>query len=211
VSQIRPPPWILECLPYPRSLSCPRGAPHLSTPVSCRFPFILMAIWPYLLSLPTPDPEPSLPFPSWSPLPSIFHPPSASYDYFFPCLSEIQASSLVPSFLFSFFGESCPECKVEPQTLAIILLSMLSVACGQPQFENCKWKFLEINNTEVLSVYHSVQYEQPSPIPFHPPWDVNHLFIQHIYVVIYATCLLVTRQPSWLSDPLLGYCNLDLN
>ena len=32
--------------------------PHLPTPASYRFPFFLMASWPFLLSLPTPDPEP---------------------------------------------------------------------------------------------------------------------------------------------------------
>lgn len=37
---------------------------YLPTPVSCRFPLILMAICPSLLSIPTSDPEPPpSPFP----------------------------------------------------------------------------------------------------------------------------------------------------
>jgi hypothetical protein len=37
-------PLILECLNYPRSLSCPENASYLPTPVPCRVPFIFMAI-----------------------------------------------------------------------------------------------------------------------------------------------------------------------
>ena len=76
-SQLNTPLLIVGHLPSPRSLS--GDAPYLPTPVSCRFPFILMAIWPSLLSFLTPDPEPH-PFPS----PSSSLPSSFSYDYSIP-------------------------------------------------------------------------------------------------------------------------------
>ena len=50
-------------------------------------------IWPTLLSLPTPDPELSIPSPTFCLL---------TVAILFPLLSEIQAFSLVFSFLFSF-------------------------------------------------------------------------------------------------------------
>ena len=55
--------------------------PHSPIPCSYRFPFILLALWPSLLSLPVPDPY--IPFPSLSLLPShTYFTPSASYGYF---------------------------------------------------------------------------------------------------------------------------------
>ena len=66
--------------------------PHLPTPASYRFPFIRMAIWPSLPSLPTPDPEPLhfLPHPLSYPVPFLHLP----FTTIFPLLHEIQASSL---------------------------------------------------------------------------------------------------------------------
>ena len=56
-SQLNTTLLILGCLLYPRTLSHPVETSYLSMPVSCRFPFILMSIWAFLLCLPTPDPE----------------------------------------------------------------------------------------------------------------------------------------------------------
>ena len=85
--------------------------PYLLTLVSYRFPFILMAIWPFLLSFPTPDPEsPPFPFPLHFPLSSL--PPPASNDYFIPPSKCNSRSLLGPSFLFSFFRSV--KCNVLP-------------------------------------------------------------------------------------------------
>ena len=100
-SHLRTPRLVPEHLPYLRSLSHSGDAPHLSSLISCRFPFMLKAIWPHLLSFPLPAPPPHS-----SPIPSSSRslPPSTSCYYLFPLLSEIQISSLAPSFLSSFFG-----------------------------------------------------------------------------------------------------------
>ncbi|EDL27184.1 mCG144766, partial [Mus musculus] len=108
-SQLRTSPLILGHLCYPRSLSLPGDAPYIPTPVSCRFPFILVAIWPSLVSIPIPDPE--LPFPSPLPLPPSSLSSFALMAILFPLLSKIQAFLLMPPFLFSFFGSA--ECSVE--------------------------------------------------------------------------------------------------
>ena len=75
---------------------------HLHTTVSCRFHFILMAIWPYLLYTLIPDTE-SPKFPSPFPLPSsslspicllwLFYCPfSMRFKHFLVCLSSCFAS-----------------------------------------------------------------------------------------------------------------------
>ena len=92
-------PLILGHLPYPRSLSLPGDAPNLPAPFKCRFSSIIMAIWPSLQFLPTPDPEhPTHTFLSSSPQPSSL-PPSASYDYF---ISPSKRSSIIFAWAFLF-------------------------------------------------------------------------------------------------------------
>jgi hypothetical protein len=80
------------------SISTPTPLP---THTSCNFPFILVAIWPSLLSLSVPDPEIHsnvLPIPSTTQTPpSIF----LLWLFYSLLLSEIQASLLWPSFFFS--------------------------------------------------------------------------------------------------------------
>jgi hypothetical protein len=103
-SQLRYFLLILGCLPYPRSWSCPKDATHLPTPINCRFPLILLVIWPYLLSFPTYDLEllpHSLPHLLSHSVPS-FHLPLMTILSLL--LRDIQPSSFVPSFLFNFFG-----------------------------------------------------------------------------------------------------------
>jgi hypothetical protein len=99
-SQLRSPHWFLGTSPIPGLCLILEMllSPHT---ISCRFPFIFIDIYPSLLFLPTPDPEHPIP-----PLhnPFQFLPPICLMTILFPLLSEIQASSLVPSFLFSFFG-----------------------------------------------------------------------------------------------------------
>jgi hypothetical protein len=90
-------PLSLGCIHYSRCLSHYIEVPYLSIFVSCRFTFIFMPIWP---SVYAPDPESPLLFPS--PLPPALH--LSLMTILFSLLSEIQASSLVPSFLFNFFG-----------------------------------------------------------------------------------------------------------
>ena len=80
--------------------SWPRPLPPY--PVSCRCPFILMATWPSLLSVPVPDLEPHIPLPI--PLLPISLSLSASYDYFISPSKWDSKSSVVLSFSFSFFG-----------------------------------------------------------------------------------------------------------
>jgi hypothetical protein len=94
------PPLILGWLPYPGSLDFPQDV-H-SRPASCWFPFILMAIWPSLLSLPTLDPDPSIPLQSSLWPNSLLHLPPTTV--LFPLLSEIQTFCLGSSFLYSFCG-----------------------------------------------------------------------------------------------------------
>lgn len=98
---LRYPTLRLESHPHPMSLGLLRDSSH-PTSSGCIFLFILLALWASLLSSPTPDPDhyffshllsyqgPSLPLPSMSIL--------------FPLLSGIQASLLIPSFFFNFFG-----------------------------------------------------------------------------------------------------------
>jgi hypothetical protein len=50
---------------------------HLFNPITCRFSFIFMAVYPSLLFFPTPDPESSIPFHICPSLPLPL-PPSAS-------------------------------------------------------------------------------------------------------------------------------------
>ena len=73
------------------------------------FSFILLAIWPSLLLLSTPDPE-SPNFPPYPLFPTVLSLHWHLMSVLFPLLSEIQESSLVPSFLFSFFGSV--ECSI---------------------------------------------------------------------------------------------------
>lgn len=47
-SYLRRHPLILKYVPYPRSLSFPEDALYFPTPVSCRLPFILMAVWSWI-------------------------------------------------------------------------------------------------------------------------------------------------------------------
>ena len=86
----------------PTSLRLPRNYHH-SPALCCRFPFILLSLWPNLVSLPTPDTDP--PFPSHFLFHSVpfLHLPLMTV--LFPLLSEIQASLLVSFFLFSFFTQ----------------------------------------------------------------------------------------------------------
>ena len=90
-SQLRSPPLILGHLPYPQSLSTPGDAHYVLIPFSCRFPFILMAICPSLLSFPTLDPESPihLPFPLPFLVPSLHLP---LITILLPFLNKIQAS-----------------------------------------------------------------------------------------------------------------------
>lgn len=85
--------------PLSRSLSLPGGFSHLLISKSSRFPFLLLTIGSYLLSLPTQDP-----FSSSFLLPPSSFPQSPSKTILFPILSESQASALGPFFLFIFFG-----------------------------------------------------------------------------------------------------------
>jgi hypothetical protein len=89
--------------PLPTSVALPRDSHHPLYLASFRFPFVLLALWLSLLSLPTIDPEHSYspPYPLSHPVPTLHMPPLT---ILFSLLSEIQAFSLGPSFLFSFFG-----------------------------------------------------------------------------------------------------------
>jgi hypothetical protein len=69
--------------PFSTFLSLPKDISYLPSPVSCRFPFIFMVIWPSFLSIRIPVPEPApTPFPSLSPLTLSSLPQSVYYNYF---------------------------------------------------------------------------------------------------------------------------------
>lgn len=92
--------WVPSLSRYSASF---RDVPYLPTPITFRFPFVFMTLWSFLTSLPTPVLETphSLPHLLFNQFPSLHLPLTT---IFFPFLSEIQAYTLVPSFLFSFFG-----------------------------------------------------------------------------------------------------------
>lgn len=76
---------LIPCLP------CSGDVPYLPTPVSFILPFILTAIWVFLLSLPAPDHKP-LQITSKSSLPLSSPSAFTSYDYNIHFLNSIQAS-----------------------------------------------------------------------------------------------------------------------
>ena len=93
--------WFSCVSPIPGLWHVLEMSPISPTPVSCNFPFILMTIWPSLLSFPIHDLEltPLL-------LPITFpFPPSASYDYFYsPFSVRVNLSCLGLPSCFSFLG-----------------------------------------------------------------------------------------------------------
>jgi hypothetical protein len=105
-----PAPEFLGNLPYPRSLTSWRWKPPPHTSLSAA-DFHLFS-WPSVhLSCPSPNLILKLPLPLClppTPVPFLCLPPMA---VLFPLLREIQASSLGPSFMFSFF-ESV-ECSID--------------------------------------------------------------------------------------------------
>ena len=74
---------------------------HVPISYSCRFPFIVLALCGWLLTLPRPDPVPyTCPLSLCYPIPSLSLTPMT---ILLPLLGGIQASSLGFSFLFNFF------------------------------------------------------------------------------------------------------------
>lgn len=109
-SQIRSPTLILGHLPYSMSLSSPGDNTPTPHPHQLQISFHFhgqLAISPVLLCT---CPEPPLTPHSLSLLLPSLHLPFITI--LFPLLSEIQASSLGPPFLFSFFVSV--ECNMEP-------------------------------------------------------------------------------------------------